>query len=327
MMKVRLFLMTALLAVATACGRVEEAVPETRGIYHWKTTFNLTDEDMAFLDGHKINRLYIRMFDVGMEMNEDKGKMEAAPLGTTRFISPVPDKVDVIPTVYITLQALKSFSEKESELADLIVKRVLAMASWNGLGMIKEIQYDCDWTSTTKDSFARLCDETIKLLADKGIILSGTIRLHQLAEATYPFDRGVLMVYNIGSFESVATSNSILDYDDVSKYLSVDSRMRKFRKARKFNCSIIDIAYPTFGWGVVFDDKGSFRRLVSDIGSYEPAANEKIRVEKSDYSEVMKVKSLVDKVLGEVIGGNVIYHLDARNLKDYKDEEIGNILD
>lgn len=89
------------------------------------------------------------------------------------------------------------------------------MCSWNGLGTIKEIQYDCDWTAHTKESFARLCQSTKELLLNKGIALSGTIRLHQIEETEYPFDRGVLMMYNTGNFKDVNTRNSILDFNDV----------------------------------------------------------------------------------------------------------------
>ena len=296
-----------------------------RGIYHWKTTFDISAEDSTFLQEYNINRLYVRMFDVGMEINEINDSLEAVPLGTTRFKSCIPVGCSFIPTVYITQEALKAYSYRESELAELIVKRVKAMSSWNDLGAFQEMQYDCDWTETTRKGCEKLCESTQKLLNQDGIILSGTIRLHQLEEATYPFDRGVLMIYNTGSFVNPKTRNSILDYDDVSKYLSSEERIRKFLKARQTNCQKIDIAYPTFSWGVLFDDKGQFKRLVKDIDGYSPGKNEHLRTERSDYKEVSRVKSLVDSVLAPVINGNIIYHLDSNNLKNYNSEEIEHI--
>lgn len=299
--------------------------PAERGIYHWKTTFDLSLEDSAFIGDHNITRLYVRMFDVGIERNESNDSLEVVPLGTTRFKSPIPKDCEFIPTVYITQEALKAYCYGEWKLAELIVTRVKAMASWNELGNFSELQYDCDWTAGTRKSFERLCESTQKILNKDGIVLSGTIRLHQLEEATYPFDRGVLMVYNTGSFVNPNTTNSILDYADVHKYLSPKGRINNFLKARKTNCQKIDVAYPTFNWGVVFDNNDQFKQLVRDIDSYTPEHGELLRVEKSDYQEIDRVKHLVDSLLWPAINGNIIYHLDSQNLKNYSSEEIEKI--
>lgn len=305
--------------------QIECKAEPIRGIYHWKTTFDLTSKDSAFIYEHKITRLYVRMFDVGMERNESNDSLEVVPLGTTRFKTVFPKDCDFIPTVYITQEALKAYSYAEWKLAELIVTRVKAMASWNELGNFSELQYDCDWTAGTRKSFERLCEATQKILSADGIVLSGTIRLHQLEEATYPFNKGVLMVYNTGSFVNPNTTNSILDYDDVSKYLSSKGRINNFLKARKTNCQIIDVAYPTFSWGVVFDNNSQFKRLVRDIDGYIPERGEQLRVETSEYKEINKVKHLIDSLLWTVINGNIIYHLDSQNLKNYNNEEIEKI--
>lgn len=299
-----------------------------RGIYHWKTTFDLTHEDTTFLNRHGITRLYVRMFDVGMERNESTDSLEVVPLGTTRFISRIPTQCDYIPTVYITLKALKAYNGRESDLADLIIQRIYAMCSWNELGKFDEVQYDCDWTAETKASFERLCSYSKRMLERNHIILSGTIRLHQIEEATYPFDKGILMIYNTGSFANPQTKNSIIDYDDVYKYLSVQGRIDRFKKARKENCPHIEMAYPTYGWGVLFDDEGRFRALVTDKEAclLSQSRKENIRIESSEYEEVVKVKELVDNAFGEINCGNVIYHLDANNLSKYESHEIENIL-
>lgn len=305
--------------------QIGNATEPIRSIYHWKTTFDLNQKDSAFINEHKITRLYVRMFDVGMERNESNDSLEVVPLGTTRFRSRIPSGCVYIPTVYITQEALKAYCYAEWKLAELIVTRVKAMASWNQLGNFSEFQYDCDWTAGTRKSFERLCEATQKLLSKDGIVLSGTIRLHQLEDAIYPFDKGVLMVYNTGSFVNPNTTNSILDYDDVSKYLSSKERINNFLKARKTNCQIIDVAYPTFNWGVVFDNNSQFKRLVRDIDGYIPEQGEQLRIEKSDYKEIDKVKHLIDSLLWPIINGNIIYHLDSQNLKNYSSEEIEKI--
>ena len=305
---------------------VPDSLERTRSIYHWKTTFNLSVEDTDFLKEHQISQLYIRMFDVGVEDEWNaNGREDVIPLGTTVFKSPVPDGCEVIPTVYITLKALRAYEGHETELADLIIERVYAMASWNDLGEVKELQYDCDWTAETRPSFELLCDHTRKQLAEKGAILSGTIRLHQIEEAYYPFDKGVVMIYNTGSLYDGNAHNSIIDYDDVNKYLSVERRIDKFLKARKENCPVMEMAYPTYGWGVVYDSDLNFKRLVSSQENYKPHWSDYVRWETSEIDEVIRVKGLVDNTIGRAGCGNIIYHLDTDNLSKYSDDEIENI--
>ena len=308
--------------------RPESSEVKSRSIYHWKTTFDLTPEDTSFIRRHNIKTIYLRLFDVGMDTDNGVEAGEVVPLGTTKFISKIPSGCSYVPTVYITLKALKEYNMKESELADLIIRRIMAMCSWNELGDFHEIQYDCDWTAETRASFERLCSHTREVLKEHNVILSGTIRLHQIEEAAYPFDKGVLMIYNTGSFANPQTKNSIIAYEDVHKYLSVRGRIEKFIKARRENCPHVEMAYPTYGWGVLFDEDGRFRALVSDKEAclLSQSRQENIRIETSEYEEIIKVKGLVDSVFGEINYGNIIYHLDAYNLSKYESHEIENIL-
>ena len=177
--------------------------------------------------------------------------------------------------------------------------------------------------------FERLCEHTRAQLREKGVILSGTIRLHQIQEAYYPFDKGVVMIYNTGSLYDSKGKNSILSYDDVYKYLSVESRIRKFREARTENCPVMEMAYPTYGWGVVYTSQGKFKRLVSSPEAYEASRSdmwgERVRWETSEIDEIMRVKRLVDNTIGKASQGNIIYHLDSKNLLNYESDEIENI--
>lgn len=294
------------------------------GIYHWKTTFNFTQEDSLFMENHRIGRLYIRMFDVTLDNDETKYKLGVIPAGTTSFRSKIPHNYEIIPTVYIALPVLYRIEGEEEELAELIVKRIKAMCSYNEFPEIHEIQYDCDWTSNTADSYGRLCEHTKKLLAPDSILLSGTIRLHQVEDAVYPFDKGVLMVYNTDNFRLTEIENSIINPATVSAYLS-EKRIRKFIEARKTNCSTIDVAYPTYNWGVLFKD-GKFSRLINDYIDYVPQNGESLRVEESSISLIMEAKQIVEDKIGRVCSGNIIYHLDNTNISKYSYDEIENIL-
>ena len=336
-MKHSILLILVFSLIVSGCGNhvqqrtsVETSHPEStevknRSIYHWKTTFDLTLEDEAFIRQHNIKTIYLRMFDVGMDTDNGVETGEVVPLGTTKFISKIPSECSYVPTVYITLKALKEYNMKESELADLIIRRIMAMCSWNELGDFHEIQYDCDWTAETRASFERLCSHTREVLKEHDVILSGTIRLHQIEEATYPFDKGVLMIYNTGSFKNPNIENSILDYDDVYKYLSVEKRIQRFLQAREENCPIIEVAYPAYGWGVIFDGNKKFDRLVINPEEYRLEEGETMRMEMGTYSEIMKVKGLVDSTIAPTCSGHILYHLDSENLNRYKSHEIENI--
>ena len=297
-----------------------------RGIYHWKTKFNLSTADSVFVTDHNIQKLYIRMFDVDAEFNEHTQTSDVIPIATTVFKSSIPEGVEVIPTVYITLDALEASKGSMYLLAQSVLKRVLNMCSYNELGPINEIHLDCDWTKSTKDQFAYLCSMFRQAIAlrELDIKLSGTIRLHQLEEAEYPFDSGVLMMYNTGAIKNNITKNSILDYDDVYKYLSVNKRIKKFIAAREYNCPVIDVAYPAYSWGVVFYNN-HFRKLVGNPQDYVLQKGETIRVENSEIETIQKVKALVDSKIGSVVRGNIIYHLDSNNLSKYSYDEIESI--
>ena len=282
-------------------------------IYHWKTTFAPDSSELDFLRRHNIERLYIKMFDVSVQRNHAEGTNDVIPIATTRFEQPVPDGIDVVPVTYITIEALKYMRGDEARYADLIVERLMAMCSYNRLGTVSEIQLDCDWTSSTKESYNVLCRRVKESLKEKGINFSVTVRLHQLSESAPPANRGVLMLYNTGSITDFNTVNSILDMKDAKPYL------------KKTNYPIpLDYAYPVFGWGVRFKDQ----KFVSIVQQSDTtfAENEYVRVERPSVQSVLAVKSLVEKQLGKPLSGNISYHFDNRQLNNYTDYEIDQII-
>ena len=78
----------------------------SRSVYHWKTSFDLSPEDTMFIREHGIQKIYLRMFDVGMDTDNGRETGEIVPLGTTRFFSRIPQGCSYVPTVYITLKVL-----------------------------------------------------------------------------------------------------------------------------------------------------------------------------------------------------------------------------
>lgn len=278
-------------------------------VYYWRTTFQLTDREREFLHRERVERMYLRMFDV--VCNEDM----AVPNATLTFGTNVPDDIEVVPTVFVTVEALRHAAAKGDLdlLAKKIVKRVTAMCSWNGIDEWNELQLDCDWTETTREAFFMLCKDVKERL--KGKLLSSTIRLHQLSQEAPPVDYGVLMVYNTDRFDNVTTENSILNSGTVVSYLN-----------KKLDFSLpLDIALPIFQWDIVFrNDK--FVRIAKRY--YEDTdSNEVVRHEQVPADELKRTQEILAQYLHleSESHSTVLYHLDTTNINSYSHEDIQSI--
>lgn len=322
------------------------AVPEVAGnrrtascnaIYHWKTTFSPTAAEEEFISGHNVGRLYVRMFDVAPDRSWLDPSDRIVPVATTVFRKPVPSDVEIVPTVYITLEAMRAIKGSEAEYADRIVRRIMAMVAANDIGNVGEVQLDCDWTRTTRDSYFALCRSVRDSLHARGIELSSTIRLHQLRDECPPVDRGVLMLYNTGALTDAGETNSILDYAAAAPYLE-----------KAHYALPLDFAYPAFAWGVWFRG-GEFRAILrttdfSDTHYYRPMSDgtymvmadhyleshclkrgDRIRLETSRPDEIMKVKQLAETVLKRKEYSVILYHLDSLTLSKFTDNEIDKL--
>jgi len=120
------------------------------------------------------------------------------------------------------------------------------------LKTIHEIQFDCDWTKSTKEKYFTFLKEAKKLFKDQTI--SSTVRLYQYKypkEAGLPpVERGMLMCYNAGKVNDDKTINSVFDKSEILDYLDADEYPIK-----------LDYALPIFEWGVWFQD-GKFKGIL-----------------------------------------------------------------
>lgn len=291
----------------------QDSTNAVNAIYHWKTTFAPDSTELAFLEKHKVGKMYVRMFDVAIQADLIGKTTSIVPIATTTFDEPIPDGTEIIPTVYITIDALRQMHNNEEYYADIIIRRTLAMARYNNCGNIHEIQFDCDWTKSTRNIYIKLCQAATKILHSQNIILSSTIRLHQLDEEAPPVDRGVLMLYNTGAIKNPETQNSILDIADIKPYL----------KKEKYDIPL-DYAYPTFGWGVKFKNN-KFVKIVTNPDTEQTTEDEYVRLERASAETILKAKKMTEKALGAPDAGNIIYHLDYSQLQHYTDNEIAQI--
>ena len=93
-----------------------------------------------------MKRLYLRLFDVVPTEKNAKNNFnfEAVPNATIAFRTAMPDDVEVIPVVYITIDALRLMSHSDENYPGLIAERVMHIADFHELGNIHEVQLDCD---------------------------------------------------------------------------------------------------------------------------------------------------------------------------------------
>ena len=310
-------IIAATLLFVCSCGHDDNHRLAHRGVYHWKATYNPTDWEKQWMKDHKVERLYIKLFDVEAGYMNDKPDWKMVPVATTLFRQELPDDIAVVPVVYITVGAIQELgdlswnTELKNLYASLIVKRIDDMMQDHWSGTLREVQIDCDWTDQTEQTYFALVKAIRDNLHQRGITLSGTVRLHQLAEQQYiPFDRSLLMCYNTGNLHSRETRNSILDFDDVRPYL---------RQYKANTLPETDVAFPVFGWGVEYRKDGTFRRLIHSSHMPE-SSNDSVRVEWGQQKDICETQSALP--LLDADHTTILYHLDSLNLSHYSHEDI-----
>ena len=323
----KISLLAAILVSCISCDKSKEEPIRhmhvaKRAMYHWKNVYDTSDEEIEFIKKHKIERLYIRFFDVTIENLLDGQGPQAIPTATVQFNKSLfwGEKYpkEIVPTIFITPEAILYIQNKGlgQVTAKKILKRIRNICSYYYISdhnLVKEIQLDCDWTASTEQLFFNFCKEVRYWMPDS-MLLSCTIRLHQLRRPEPPVDYGVLMLYNTNNLRDPDVKNSILSAEDVKPYL---------RKV-KYNLPL-DLAYPAFAWDLWFQN-GKFRGILRSENQADSLrkAGEMIRHEEVGYDEIMNVKKLVEKKLpkSKHVRSTILYHLDENNIKRYSSDEI-----
>ncbi|NDV64852.1 hypothetical protein [Bacteroides sp. 224] len=301
-------------------------------VYYWKTVFSLNEYEQKFLQKNHIRKIYLRFFDVDYEYDERMVK-STIPVGTLIFKDSIPENIEIVPTIFITNEAMRIGDPQL--LVAKILNRIEKMANTNDLPQIREIQFDCDWTRSTQQNYFDFLQNAKEELMQKTISLSVTIRLHQLKMPVPPVDKGVLMCYNTGNIKAKDTENSILDVNDVQPYV---------KGLSQYNLPLA-IAYPTFSWVIGFRNEeflSLFRKVnVKDSTLYENTvasaykvvkdhyledkwvrSGDMLRLEESSYETLRKVKETVKEYYPSLMNEVILYHLDSINLSKYTDHEI-----
>lgn len=84
---------------------------QTNAVYYWKTAFKLSEQEKDFLQKEKIGRICLRMFDV------TPSEYGAVTNASVSFGTTVPSYIGIVPTVFITVDALSRAANANRNIA------------------------------------------------------------------------------------------------------------------------------------------------------------------------------------------------------------------
>ncbi len=336
------------LMLITSCKEKKEARQIERSFYYWKSVLNLTDLEKQQLDTLAVKTIYLKFFDV--DWNESaNGPAPVAKLtvnegsiaslrepGTNNF------KYNVIPVIFITNECISKIDTAQiAALGDNISDLTFKLIEKNAFNDIPEIQFDCDWTVSTREKYFALIRQFKKRFAQTP--LSATIRLHQvkfIGKTGYPpVDRGLLMCYNMGNLKDPNSKNSILETEELKKYTG---------KLSTYPLPL-DIALPLFEWKVLYRNNifkglvqnlppesfsssfskqsGNRYQILKDtiLAGYELRKGDLLRNEESDLKEILLAANEVGRHLKNTRLRVSLYHLDSLILSKYPTHELESI--
>lgn len=309
-----------LLLLLTSCAD-KTAEVKTRAMYYWNTTFRIDAQKERFLAEHKVERLYVRYFDVvenesGEPMPNATIDLPHAPLrlphegeGSARKGKDF--KLEIIPTVYVHNDCMR---KRHDGLAEKILKRLLQMSETHHMGKVNEIQMDCDWTQSTRQNFFAFLEELHAMTQQKGITLSATIRLHQLSQPVPPVDCGVLMVYNTGDLRKMEVEKPILDLNDVKPYLG---------QLKKYDLRMA-AAFPIYKWDLVFRN-GKFVDIQHEEGEIPMLETDTIVTREPTLQDILECKEAVAKACPDCMSEIILFDLNNYNINRYKQADYEKI--
>jgi hypothetical protein len=319
-------LMLATLVLASCRQQSDNEHPYS--FYYWRTSLSLDSLEMAALERSTGDNLYLRFFDV----DKVNGAIEPVGILKDEFKQPLPRRV--VPVVFISNRVWEGITQQEIELlAERIVGSVGFIRKSYQFNEVTEIQFDSDWTASTRDAYFAFLSYMAEL---SGIEVTTTLRLHQVKDAKVmgipPVKKCYLMCYATGSPLSGNPENSILDVPTLKSYLA---NLDKYPLA-------MDIALPIYSWALISNHLGktqiangwtSAMLRESDIfsavsdhvfevkeegfsrGTYL-SKGFRVKIEEIDVVELKEVKSFVQRKL-KYDYEYIYYNLDARFLPTY----------
>ena len=264
--------------VLMGCLSCQKGDPQHKiNFYHWKSSYQVDEEVRSYTKELGCEKVYLHYFDVV----EREGIVYPV-----NFIKPITqnplhqDSVRFIPVIFIANEVFDGTIENRiQDLAESITSLINDISyhvggpcycregdkenSWSPCAELpdpeddpqspfyREIQFDCDWTQTTKENYFSFLTRMKNYLP--GVKISSTIRLHQIKDretmGVPPVDKGYLMCYATSGVDDGADSNSILDVD----------LLKSYTKSLKKYPLPLDYALPIYSWGIVSNHEGNVK--------------------------------------------------------------------
>jgi hypothetical protein len=341
-----------LAALLLGCAELAALVPRRpatvatsgRAFYFWKTEWAASPENLRRLAQNRIDRLYMRFFDVEW----DEVERAPHPVAPLRFVSPPPTDIEIVPVVYIVNNVFLKIPYADVEsFADHVWEKVSRMTEAQGLDF-EQLQLDCDWSDGSRRSYFHFVDLLNRKLKAEHKNVSATIRLHQVkyAERTGipPVSRGMLMFYNFRPIQADSPRSSIFDAEDAGRYASFIARYPL----------ALDLALPAFSWSV-HSREGRVIELLERLTEVEVSAFDGfLRLSPHHYSasrsfffrgryfmegDLLLMETTTPGMTREAAvlakrgagrhkpyGTVALFDLDQNNTKDYTGPEVENVL-
>lgn len=306
--------------------------------YYWKSVFKLTGFEKQRLDSLHVKTIYIKFFDVDW----DNATQQPLPVAKINFADTAYRSFNIIPTVFITNQCIQKIDSVQiNSLAEKIMQLTKQLIFNNNFKEVPEVQFDCDWTATTKTKYFSLLQSFKKLKPNA--VISATIRLHQIKYLSKtgvpPVNKGLLMCYNMGNLKNPATNNSIIETEELKKYID---NLAAYPLP-------LDVALPLFNWKVLFRNntyagliqnlpdslltnpfiskEGTRYLFLKDslLAGYPFKKGDVLRNEQSNYSEIISTAQAISKKLKNTTLRVSLYHLDSLLLSKYSLHELETI--
>lgn len=317
--------------------RKTDILPQ-RGVYVWDVKRNgISENEQNFLANNQINKLYVKFFEV--EKNTTWG---IHPTGKSVYeLEQKYAQCQIVPTIYIRNQVFMQTKDSElDEFADnllhLIAKRFTENMS-HAQQKYTEIQIDCDWTLRTQERYFYFLK---KLKARAKVQISATLRLYPFKfpekMGVLPVDRAMLMCYNLLSPLAAGDKNSILDLEELQKYLV---------GAKPYPLPL-DLALPIYTSALIYQNErfsgihylenqsfyANLRHVKNAVYSVQRdtvlnslflRAGDKVKIEKMTPVLLTAALKSIRKNISFEEGSTVaLFHLSASNLKAFTHAEI-----
>jgi hypothetical protein len=151
---------TYLLIVFLICNACTHNTDNHRAFYFWRSSFALSKDESKMLSNLKINKIYLHFFDIKYDENT---KIEI-PQAVIKFNPDTLPPLEIIPVIFIENQVLKNKGDSSCRmLASKTIDLINKICRYKKITP-HEIQFDCDWTESTKLTYFKFLTASKELL-------------------------------------------------------------------------------------------------------------------------------------------------------------------